>query len=127
LVKHFKSAAHISAEKRLLNFSQKKTNVDLMIDARRREADQKREQLLKLNEKIIITLIDVARFLGRQSLSFQGDENSEGMMIEKLREHMFQEKIVLFYETLLRLLISFVVVIQYLISGSKTQVYDHIM
>ena len=67
-----------------------------MMDARRREADQKREQLLKLNEKIVIALIDVSRFLSRQSLSFQGDENSEGMIVEKLREHMFQEKIVLF-------------------------------
>ncbi|CAF4492808.1 unnamed protein product [Rotaria sp. Silwood2] len=81
LVKHFKSTAHVSAENRLLNFSQKKTNVDLTIDARRREADQKREQLLKLNEKIIISLIDVARFLSRQSLSFQGDENSEGNFV----------------------------------------------
>ena len=48
---------------------------------------------MKLNEKIVITLFNVARFLSGQSLSFQGDENSEGMIIEKLREHMFQEHI----------------------------------
>ena len=54
-----------------------------MIEACRRKADQEHEQLLKLNEKIAITLISGDRFLSRQSLSFQGDENSEGMIIEK--------------------------------------------
>ncbi|CAF4364593.1 unnamed protein product, partial [Didymodactylos carnosus] len=77
LVTHFKSAAHKAAEKRLQIFSNKKSNVDLMLNADRREADQKREQLLKINEKIIISLLEVARFLGRQSLAFQGQEHDE--------------------------------------------------
>ncbi|CAF4385959.1 unnamed protein product, partial [Rotaria magnacalcarata] len=77
LVKHFKSITHTMAENRLLNFSQKRTNIDLMLNAQRRLADQKREEILKLNEKIVVTLLDVARFLSRQSLSFQGDADSE--------------------------------------------------
>ncbi|CAM4910595.1 unnamed protein product [Rotaria socialis] len=52
-------------------------NVDLMLDAGQRRADQKREAVLKLNEKIVVTLLDVSRFLSRQSLAFQGDTNSE--------------------------------------------------
>jgi hypothetical protein len=71
----------MAAENRLLNFSQKKTNIDLMLDAGRRMADQKREEVLRLNEKIVITLLDVARFLTRQSLAFQGNANSEGMVL----------------------------------------------
>ncbi|CAF1173276.1 unnamed protein product [Didymodactylos carnosus] len=82
LVTHFKSAAHKAAEKRLQIFSNKKSNVDLMLNADRREADQKREQLLKINEKIIISLLEVARFLGRQSLAFQGQEHDEGNFVE---------------------------------------------
>ena len=78
-MKHFKSIAHINAESRLLNFSQKKTNIDLMLDVGRRVADQKRE-VLKLNEKVILTLLDIAQFLGRQSLAFQGNAESEGMI-----------------------------------------------
>ncbi|CAF4679073.1 unnamed protein product [Rotaria socialis] len=77
LVKHFKSISHITAENRLVNFSQKNRNVDLMLDAGQRRADQKREAVLKLNEKIVVTLLDVSRFLSRQSLAFQGDTNSE--------------------------------------------------
>ncbi|CAF3956372.1 unnamed protein product [Rotaria sordida] len=90
MVKHFKSTAHMSSENRLLNFSQKKTNIDLMLIGGQREVDRKREQLLKLNEKIVITLLDVARFLSRQALSFQGDGNSEGNFvatIDLLRRH----------------------------------------
>ncbi|CAF3737918.1 unnamed protein product [Rotaria sordida] len=60
---------------------EKKTNIDLMLIAGQREVDQKREPLLKLNEKIIITLLDVVRFLSRQSLSFQGYGNSEGNFV----------------------------------------------
>ncbi|CAF3047406.1 unnamed protein product [Rotaria sp. Silwood2] len=52
-----------------------------MLIAGQRDVDKKREQLLKLNEKIVITLLDVARFLARQSLSFQGDGNSEGSFV----------------------------------------------
>ncbi|CAF4188587.1 unnamed protein product, partial [Rotaria sordida] len=81
LVKHFKSTSHMTAENRLLNFSQKKTNIDLMLNAGRRAADQKREEVLKLNEKIVITLLDVARFLARQSLAFRGNANSEGNFV----------------------------------------------
>ncbi|CAF3394777.1 unnamed protein product [Rotaria sp. Silwood2] len=55
LVKHFKSTSHMTAENRSLNFSQKKTNIDLMLNAGRRVADQKREEVLKLNEKTVIT------------------------------------------------------------------------
>ena len=79
-MKHFKSIAHINAESRLLNFSQKKTNIDLMLDVDRRVADQKRDEVLKLNEKVILTLLDIAQFLSRQSLAFQGNAESEGMI-----------------------------------------------
>lgn len=79
-MKHFKSISHLNAESRLLNFSQQKTNIDLMLDAGRRVADQKREEVLKLNEKIVLTLLDIARFLSRQSLAFQGNAESEGMI-----------------------------------------------
>ncbi|CAF3019819.1 unnamed protein product [Rotaria sp. Silwood2] len=81
LVRHFKSISHINAESRLLNFSQKKTNIDLMLDAGRRAADQKREEVLKLNEKVVLTLLDIARFLSRQSLGFQGNVESEGNFV----------------------------------------------
>ena len=56
---------------------------------------KKQETLLKLKERIIVMLIDVARLPGRQSLSFQGDQNSEDLIVEKLPKHMFQKKIVL--------------------------------
>jgi hypothetical protein len=62
-----------------LIFTQKETNIDLVLHAGQRMADQKRE-VLKLNEIIVVTLLDVARFLSRQSLSFQEHGNSEGMV-----------------------------------------------
>ena len=68
----------------------------MIINIRRREADQERGQLLKLSERIIITLIDVAESLDWQSISFLEDEKSEDVTEEKLREHMSQKKIVLF-------------------------------
>ena len=49
-----------------------------MLNANRRKADEQREQLLKVNEKVIVHLIDAARFLARQSLAFRGHENEDG-------------------------------------------------
>ncbi|CAF1572404.1 unnamed protein product, partial [Didymodactylos carnosus] len=82
LAAHFKSTAHLSSQQRLLNFKNKKTNIDLMLDGNCRQADQKREQLLKLNEKVIISLLDAARFLARQSLGFRGHNNNPGNFLE---------------------------------------------
>ncbi|CAF2382477.1 unnamed protein product [Rotaria sp. Silwood2] len=52
-----------------------------MLDARRRIADQKRKEVLKLNDKVVLTLLDVARFLSRQSLDFQRNATSEGNFV----------------------------------------------
>ncbi|CAF1398380.1 unnamed protein product [Didymodactylos carnosus] len=53
-----------------------------MLDGNCRQADQKREQLLKLNEKVIISLLDATRFLARQSLDFQGHNNNPDLVVK---------------------------------------------
>jgi hypothetical protein len=59
-----------------------------MLDGRQRIADQKREEVLQLNGKIVITLLDITRFLSRQSLGFQRNAKSEGI-VYKIRFRIF--------------------------------------
>ncbi|CAF4531115.1 unnamed protein product, partial [Rotaria magnacalcarata] len=51
------------------NFRTNKNHVDLMLDSRKQQAEQKREATLKYNCTIVSTLIDISRFLARQNLA----------------------------------------------------------
>ncbi|CAF4634249.1 unnamed protein product, partial [Rotaria magnacalcarata] len=59
------------------NFRTNKNHVDLMLDSRKQQAEQKREATLKYNCTIVSTLIDISRFLARQNLAFRGTSDGE--------------------------------------------------
>jgi hypothetical protein len=77
LTLHFKSKSHVAALERYQNFIAQKNHVDLMLDSRRKQAEQQREALLKYNRTIISTLVDIVRFLARQNLAFRGRSGNE--------------------------------------------------
>ncbi|CAF2046022.1 unnamed protein product [Rotaria magnacalcarata] len=77
LVLHFISKSHNAAMGRYNNFRTNKNHVDLMLDSRKQQAEQKREATLKYNCTIVSTLIDISRFLARQNLAFRGTSDGE--------------------------------------------------
>ncbi len=78
LVVHLKSKSHRAALERYHNFLVQKKHIDLILDSRRQQAEQEREAVFKYNCTFVSTLIDVSRFLSRQSLAFRGHPGDEG-------------------------------------------------
>ena len=85
LALHFGSKSHAAAPERYLNYKVKENHVDLMLDSRRQRAEQQREAVFKHNCTVISILIDISRFLVRQSLAFRGRSGYEdGIPEEKV-------------------------------------------
>ena len=83
LALHVGSKSHAAALERYLNYKVKENHVDLMLDSRRQQAEQQREAVFKHNCKVISILIDISRFLVRQSLAFRGRSGYEEGIPEK--------------------------------------------
>ncbi|CAF4254196.1 unnamed protein product [Rotaria magnacalcarata] len=77
LESHFSSIAHRSSIQHYSNFKTKKVNIDLMLDSNRRKANQEQQSILQLNKKVIVTLLDVARYLIKQGLAFRREPEAE--------------------------------------------------
>ena len=77
LALHFGSKSHAAALERYLNYKVKENHVDLMLDSHRQQAEQQREAVFKHNCTVISILIDISRFLVRQSLAFRGRSGYE--------------------------------------------------
>ncbi|CAF4027517.1 unnamed protein product [Adineta steineri] len=75
---HNSSASHQSSFERYKIFKQRKSNIDYILDKNMQHHHQQQIQEKKSNEEVIKILIDCARFLARQDLSFRGHEDDEG-------------------------------------------------
>ncbi|CAM4810354.1 unnamed protein product [Rotaria magnacalcarata] len=78
LENHFSSITHRSSVQHYSNFKTKNVNIDLMLDSNRRKANQEQQSILQLNKKVIVTLLDVARYLIKQGLAFRREPEAEG-------------------------------------------------
>ena len=77
LAAHFSSSSHREALKALLAFQNKSNHVDVMLDKRCRKALIEEEAEIQRNREAIKTLLDVARTLARQGISFRGSSNEK--------------------------------------------------
>ena len=96
LVLHFTSQSYNVALNRYNNFITNKNHVDLMLDSRKQQAEQKREATLKYNCTIVSRLTDISRFLARQNLAFRGRSGDEEQGILKNNLMPFQIFFVIF-------------------------------
>jgi len=78
LEQHFTSSSHISSMYRLSNFKNKYLNVDSLLNANYRLANQKEESILQVNKKVIETFFDCTLFLAKQGLAFRRDPQDQG-------------------------------------------------
>ncbi|CAB4028662.1 zinc finger MYM-type 1-like, partial [Paramuricea clavata] len=77
LAAHFSSSSHRETLKALLAFQNKSNHVDVMLDKDCRKALIEEEAETQRNREAIKTLLDVARTLARQGISFRGSSNEK--------------------------------------------------
>ena len=77
LAAHFTSFNHQEALYALLAFQNKSTHIDMLLDKDRRKALIEEEAKTQRNREAIKALLDVARTLGRQGISFRGSSNEK--------------------------------------------------
>ncbi|CAF1049490.1 unnamed protein product [Adineta steineri] len=82
LDQHFTSSSHLASMYRLSVFKNKYANVECLMDANNRLANQKEESILKINTKIIETFFDCTLFLAKQGLAFRRDPQEHGNFIQ---------------------------------------------
>ena len=77
LAVHFSSTNHQEALKALLAFQSMSTHVDMLLDKDRRKTLIEEEAKTQPNREAIKALLDVAKTLGRQGISFRGSSNEK--------------------------------------------------
>jgi hypothetical protein len=66
---------------RLSIFKNKHANVESLLSANHRLANQKEESIFKINKKIIETFFDCTLFLAKQGLAFRRDPQEHGKFL----------------------------------------------
>jgi len=88
LDQHFSSSSHVSSMYRLSIFKNKHSNVEYLLSANQRLANQKEESMFKINKKIIETFFDCTLFLTKQGLAFRRDPQEHGnFIINRIFDH----------------------------------------
>ena len=77
LAAHFTSSNHQEALNALLAFQNKSTHIDMLLDKDCRKALIEEEDKTHRNREAIKALLDVARTLGCQGISFRGSSNEK--------------------------------------------------
>ena len=77
LAAHFTSSNHQEALNALLAFQNKSTHIDMLLDKDCRKALIEKEAKTQRNREAIKALLDVARSLGCQGISFRGSSNEK--------------------------------------------------